>query len=350
MDQQKEKILVIQTAFLGDVILTLPLIQSLKKIKPNTEIDFLCIPDTANVLENHPSINRVIKYDKMGKQKTEKFFDVLLHLRDYKYDYILCPHRSVRSALLTYFSKASNRIGFDRNALSFLLTNKIPYIKNEHEINRNLEFIKAIQSLDKNYEKILQKPNLYPSESDFKFTEKLINESGVSGNTVSFAPCSKWFTKQLTINKSIEVISELTRNHLNVILIGGAEDFEFCREAERNTNSRQLKNFCGRLTPLQSYLMIKSTSVLITVDSAAQHLGAASGVPIILIYSSTDSSFGFYPLTSEFEIIQNEKLTCRPCTDHGRKKCPLGHFNCINELSASEITEKTLKLINKKKT
>ncbi len=88
---------------------------------------------------------------------------------------------------------------------------------------------------------------------------------------------------------------------------------------------------------MESYEVITHSKALITVDSAAQHLGAASGIPIVLIYRSTDISFGFYPLTSKYKIAEIDSLECRPCTDHGRDKCPLGHFRCMVDLDAERI-------------
>jgi heptosyltransferase-2 len=87
------------------------------------------------------------------------------------------------------------------------------------------------------------------------------------------------------------------------------------------------------------------SKTVITVDSASQHLGAAAGKPIILIYGSTDKSFGFYPLSLQYKIIENNNLNCRPCTDHGRDKCPLGHFKCIEDLNADYILKEIKNII-----
>src|SRR5205807_3990844 len=116
-----------------------------------------------------------------------------------------------------------------------------------------------------------------------------------SKNLIAFAPCSKWFTKQLTTEKSVEIIKELFSKEYKVLLIGGSEDFEYCKLLEKQFENNSLINLCGRLTPVQSYSAISKSSALITVDSAVQHLGAATETPIVLIYGSTNSSFGFYP-------------------------------------------------------
>lgn len=338
---KNKKILIIQTAFLGDVILALPMVQTLKNHLPDAKIDFLCIPRTESVLANHPDINKAIPYDKKGGDKLDKFIEVLSEIREEEYDIVICPHRYTRSALLTYYSESKTRIGFDDNSLAFLLTNKVRYIKDKHEIYRNLDLVKAIPGLEYDESKISHKPKLYPSEEDLHLVSHLVNRS----NLITFAPCSRWFTKQLTLDKSTEILRRLLFDGYNIALIGGIDDVEYCRELESRINDESLINLCGKTSVLQSYLVIKRSKALVVVDSGAQHIGGATDTPIVLIYSSTDESFGFYPLTTKYVVIENDKLECRPCTDHGRDKCPLGHFKCIEDLSAEEISEKVEKLI-----
>ncbi len=331
---KNKKILIIQTAYLGDVILALPMVQTIKNHLRDVLIDFLCIPATAGVLANHPAINKVIPYDKKGGDKLDKFIEVLSEIREEEYDIVISPHRYMRSALLTYYSEAKIRIGFEENALAFLLTNKIKYIKDKHEVLRNLELVKQIPGLIYDEKKAALKPDLYPSSEQKENVRRLlVNKS----NLISFAPCSKWFTKQLPIEKAVEITKKLLFKGYNVALLGGENDIDYCKEIENTLNDSSLVNLCGKTSPLESYEVMKSSKALITCDSAAQHIGAASGIPILLIYGSTDISFGFYPLTSKYKIAEIDSLECRPCTDHGREKCPLGHFKCMVDLSPDRI-------------
>ncbi len=330
---KNKKILIIQTAFLGDVILALPMAQTIKAHLPDALVDFLCIPATSGVLANHPAINKVIPYDKKGGDKLDKFIEVLSELREEEYDIVISPHRYLRSALLTYYSESKVRIGFEENSLAFLLTNKVKYIKDKHEIYRNLELVKQIPGLNYDEKKVSLKPELYPLPEQKEHVRHLFHRS----NLISFAPCSRWFTKQLPIEKSAEIAKKLLINGYNVALIGGESDTDYCKEVENTLKDDALVNLCGKTSPLESYEVMTQSKALITVDSAAQHLGSASGIPIILIYGSTDISFGFYPLTSKYKISEIDLLECRPCTDHGRDKCPLGHFKCMADLSAEKI-------------
>ncbi len=333
-----DKILVIQTAFLGDVILALPMVQTIKNHLPDSQVDFLCVPANAGILKNHKALTNVIPYDKKGGDKLDKFIEALSLIRDKEYDVIITPHRFLRSALLTFYSKAKIRIGYNRNALSFLLSHKVNYIQEKHEILRNLDLFRAIPGIESDESKISLVPDLYASEEDEKITEGYLD--GIDINKfIAFAPCSRWVTKQLPVHITVEAVKNLIDEGYFVALTGGEEDKDYCRRVKQNIINNNLVNLSGKLTPVQSYLAIKRSRLLITVDSAAQHLGAAAGVPVILIYGSTDSSFGFYPLTSEKKIVEIKGLKCRPCTDHGRNKCPLGHFKCMEEIPVKSILD-----------
>lgn len=345
----KQKILIIQTSFLGDVILSLPMVQSLKKLIPQSEIDYLCIPSTANVLQNNSYIRNVIIYDKKASNKISKIKEIISHVRIEKYDIVVCPHRSFRSALITYKSRANIRIGFDKNSLSFLLTHKAAYRKDKHEIERNLDLIRAIPEIGIDNNKLALKPELFPGEDDKNFVSDLLKnfKSTNENKLISFAPCSKWFTKKIPFDLAIEIINSLINSIYKVALIGGHDDEEYCSHIENKIdNAKCFVNLCGKLTPVQSAFAIQQSSALITADSAAAHLGASTGIPIVMIYGSTIPSFGFYPLTSKNIIIENNTLYCRPCTNHGRASCPKKHFKCMNALNTNEIIEAVNSLSN----
>jgi heptosyltransferase-2 len=321
------------------------MLRTLKNHMPDAFIDFLCIPSTADALKNNLLLRHAIVYDKTGRHKLSGLYNIISRIRIENYDFVICPHRSFRSALVTYFSRAKFRIGFDRNSLSFLLTRQVPYNRKVHEVERNLDLVKNIPAIKYREDKVEQKPKLFPSPHDVLFVEKLLTEfissgqSSVPDNLITFAPCSKWFTKQLPVNKSVEITKALIDSGFRIILIGGFEDINYCKGLEKIVSDVNLVNLCGRLTPLQSSVVIGESKCLVTVDSAAAHLGASTDTPIVMIYGSTLPAFGFYPLTSKNVIIENKSLTCRPCTDHGRKNCPLKHLKCMEDLKVEEIIQ-----------
>jgi heptosyltransferase-2 len=152
-------------------------------------------------------------------------------------------------------------------------------------------------------------------------------------------------TKQIPVHKTVEMINKFLDEAYSVALIGGDDDVDYCRRVRHSILNKNFTELCGKLSPLQSYAVIKRSKALVCTDSAAQHIGAAAGVPIVLVYGSTDASFGFYPLTSMSKIVEISGLECRPCTDHGRTKCPLGHFKCMEEISADVVFNEVQGLI-----
>src|SRR4030095_6876735 len=129
---------------------------------------------------------------------------------------IICPHRSMRSALITYFSKARMKVGFVRNSLSRLLNIKVPYDETAHEIERNLDLLQAVLEKPLEESQVSLKPQLYPFEKDEKIVELILKEHNAGDNIITFAPCSKWFTKQFPVHKSVDVIRKLREQNYNV--------------------------------------------------------------------------------------------------------------------------------------
>jgi heptosyltransferase-2 len=145
---EEKKILLIQTAFPGDAILTLPLIQELKKKKPEYLIDVLCIPLTAEIFSASPNVNSVIPFDKKDKQKSLlAFIRFMKHLRLNNYEIVYSPHRSLRSAIISMNLSAKETYGFENSSLKFAFRHTVKYDPAAHEVKRNLEFIEGDYSV-----------------------------------------------------------------------------------------------------------------------------------------------------------------------------------------------------------
>ncbi|HEX2788337.1 MAG TPA: glycosyltransferase family 9 protein [Ignavibacteria bacterium] len=335
------KVLIIQTAFLGDVILTLPLVQVLKKHKPGLQIDFLCIPETAGVLKNNPDINEVILYDKRQYKGIGKLFNLTNKLKKNKYDLIISPHRSARSTLITYFTSAKYSIAFDNSAFRSLYKIKIPYQKDIHEIQRNLSLLKP---LGINETQII-KPDIYISETERKKIDEIFLQNNISSNDkiISIAPGSAWFTKRFPQEKFLKLIQSLD-NQIKIILIGGKDDISIGEYLKSNYPDSNLINLIGKLNILESAEAIRRSQILITNDSAPLHIGNSVETNVYAIFGSTIPQFGFYPFGKNDMVFEINGLACRPCGIHGRTACPLGTLECMNAIDEKNIAE----IINKK--
>ncbi len=323
------KILIIQTAFIGDVVLATPLIESLKIKYPDCTIDFLVQKGNESLLAHHPLIRQTLIFDKKQK-KYRNLIRLIKTIRSHSYDYVINVQRFFTTGLITALSNARVKIGFDKNPLSFTFTHCISHTisrdNNIHEVHRNLSLIKCL--VDEKF----RRPKLYPLKKD----EKLLP---ACGEYICIAPSSIWFTKQFPIRKWCELINEITAQY-KVYLLGGLDDVPLCREIQRKTDPSKVEILAGKLTFLQSTAYMKKAKMTFTNDSAPMHFASAINAPVTAIFCSTLPEFGFGPLSNHAYIIETDKnLPCRPCGLHGKKNCPEHHFKCAN-ISIEKILSK----------
>ncbi len=330
MLREFKKILIIQTAFLGDVILTLPMAQVLKRENPECEIDFLCIPSTEILFKHNSLVNKVIVYDKKGKDSFSRIKNEIKN----NYDVVISPHRSARSALLAFFSKARKRITFDKSSLNFLYTDKIKYLQGIHEIQRNLILLKPLGINEEN----IIKPELFLSEEEKHKIDSLLKEEIIeSEKLIALAPGSVWFTKRYPKEKFMEILNLLSKENVKVFLIGGKDDIELGNYLMSDTKSANVINMIGKLNVLESAELIKRCDVLITNDSAPLHIANSVGTKVISMFGATVPQFGFFPYGKDDVILETEGLKCRPCAIHGGNKCPIGTFICMENIAEEKI-------------
>ncbi|MCE1164046.1 MAG: glycosyltransferase family 9 protein [Bacteroidetes bacterium] len=329
------KFLIIQTAFAGDVILSLPLVQVLRKRYPASKIDFLCIPKTSELLVGNPNIDEVIVYDKRGTDKSlSGFFRIVKRLKKEKYNYVFGVQRFLRTTLLAYFVHKTRSVSYNNSSFSFLYDETVNY-QNKHEILRVLDLIKPLGINENN----IIRPELFPSEEDKIKIDGIYKGLNISSKSelVCIAPGSVWFTKRFPKEKFIRLINLCEKDNFRIALIGGPDDAPLCDDIIKNTTNNNVYSFAGKLTMLQSAELIKRSSALVTNDSAPLHLGNAVGTKVIALFGSTVRDFGFYPAGDGDKVFEINGLACRPCTNHGKKECKIKSFDCMNLIREEDI-------------
>lgn len=339
-----KKILIIQTAFAGDVILTLPLPEAIKEKYPDSEISFMCIPGVKSVLKNNPFISEVIVYDKKDSQRgILQFHKFLKYIKSKNFDLIISPHRSFRSTMLSHLSKVPNTISFDTSSYSSKYKTTVKYKKDVHEIIRNLSLLEPLRIISNE----IIPPKLYPAEKDFNAVANLLKRFKIEEGEkfITIAPGSVWFTKTFPDIKFVKLVTVLNDFDVKIVIVGGEEDSGLGAMIKILSRNFKIYNAAGKLDYVQSAELIKRSKVLITNDSAPMHLANAVGTQVLAIFGATIPGFGFYPYGKNDKIFQIEGLKCRPCGIHGGKKCPVKTFDCMNKLDETLIALEAMKSV-----
>ncbi len=313
-----QKILIVQTAFIGDVILATALIEKLNAHYPKAQLDFLLRKGNESLLANHPKLHKVWIWDKT-QHKQKNLFKLIQTVRAEKYDLLINLQRHFSTGLLTVFSKAETTIGFEKNPLSYFFSERVPHAFGDgtHEVTRNQRLIERITDPQP------AMPRLYPSEAAYqKINEYLENPF------ICIAPASVWFTKQFPREQWAALCDALPETS-NIYLLGAPSDKALCEWIKNHSTHPKIIILAGKISLLESAALMQHAQMNYVNDSAPMHLASAVNAPTCAIYCSTSPAFGFGPLAEVQHVIETqEMLACRPCGSHGKKACPKGHFNC----------------------
>lgn len=323
-----QKFLIIQTAFIGDVILATSLVENLHVAFPDASIDFLVRKGNEGLLSGHPFLRNLVIWDKKEK-KIPNLFRLLRDIRKEKYDKVINVQRFAATGILTAFSGAKEKIGFGKNPLSFLFTKKVDHnFREQHETERNHRLISHFV-----HEPVLR-PRVYPSTYDQQIITRYLDKP-----FITISPASVWFTKQYPPLKWAAFINAFPSSHA-IYLLGGSDDRSLGEAIIQMTSSKAPVNLCGELSFLQSAGLMKHASMNYVNDSAPMHFASAMNAPVTAIYCSTIPGFGYGPLSDiRFIVERDEPLYCRPCGLHGYDNCPEGHFKCALDIRDAQLLE-----------
>jgi heptosyltransferase-2 len=309
-----QKILVVRLSSLGDVLLTTPLIRSLKNANPKIGIHFLLREEYHDVLINNRYISKLITIKR--EEATQKTKDILLQN---KYDFVIDLQNNLRSRSLTSGLKCP-KVRFKKLSLQkFLLVKfKINKLSNAPPIPER--YASVIDDLKLDEEGLDLFTNNKPTESLKGLT-----------NLIGFCPGSRHFTKMWPKEYYIELGKKLIDKGFNIVLFGGKDDKETCKEISSSLS--KCNNLCNNNSILQTTADMKICRAIVCNDSVLMHATCAVKVPVITIFGSTVKEFGFAPYRSKNLILENKSLTCRPCSHIGRSSCPKHHFKCMKEIT-----------------
>jgi heptosyltransferase II len=329
-----KRILIIQTAFLGDVVLTIPLISAVKKQFPQSFLAVMVIPATREVLEDHPAIDELIIFDKRGQDKgIFSFWRLVRRIKKDDFDLAILPHRSFKSALLVWLTGIPRRVGFDRSQGKIFLNEIVPYDKTKHDLERNLDLARE---LDIDFED--REIFINTADKDWLFVEDILKQEGIKSNdiVVGISPGSVWPTKRWPAENFAALSDRLIKElKIKVVVFGGPKDFPSVNQVVKSAKEKVI-DLAGKLTLKQLAAFIKRCRVFVSNDSGPMHIAVAGKVPVVAIFGPTTRELGFYPYGSGNVVIEKD-LPCRPCGLHGSNKCKLGTFDCMKLITIEEV-------------
>jgi heptosyltransferase-2 len=321
--------LVIQTSFLGDVVLTTPLVAELARRGPVTVV---VTPAAAPLLQGHPDVAHVVPWDKRHADRgLSGFLRIarLVRARDPEATAYLAQG-SHRSALLALAAGYRRRVGLATSAGRPWYTTRVSVTPGMHHAERLWRLActgRAPVGAD-------LRPRLFPSAADQADAEALLVAHGAAGAVLlALAPGSVWATKQWPY------YAELARELAGLgrlVLVGGADDAALAARIAASAGGGVI-DATGRLSLLASAALLGRCRVLVTNDSAPLHLASAMNTPTVAIFGPTVTGFGFGPLADRHEVAEVGGLACRPCHAHGPMTCPLGHFRCMRDLLPGDV-------------
>ena len=329
--------IVIQTSFLGDTILTTPLLVQLANRGP---VDVVTTPAAASVLTGHPAVRSVIVFDKRAAHAgVVGMLTLAARLRAAGYDAAYLAQGSLRSAALAFLARVPERIGFATSAGRWLYTTKVAYRDDLHHASRLL-----LLSRPNGREPTIEesKPSLAPGVSERELVDDLLTRNGVGAHErmIALAPGSVWATKRWPYYRELaQQLAGVGR----IVVVGGRDDSPLALEIR--TVVPDAVDATGVLPLLGSAELIGRCAAIVTNDSSPLHLASAMGTPTVAIFGPTVPEFGFGPLAPARTVVGHETLPCRPCHRHGPRRCPLTHFRCMRELTPELVAEQTRRLI-----
>jgi heptosyltransferase-2 len=321
------KILIIRLSSLGDVLLTTPLVRSLKSSYPNIKIDFIVRTEFDSTLKYNPNINNLIKLERNYNKE-----QVRSQIIKDNYDLIIDLQNNIRSRYLTRGSSLKT-VRYKKPYLNRILLVKL-------KINR----FKEIIPIPVRYANSL--PNF---ELDQKGLELFIPEEEKSeisdDNFIGLCPGSRHLTKMWPKEYFIELGNQLIQSNYKVALFGGKDDMAICNDISTKVDGALDLSNNNDLIKLA--VNMRACRAIVCNDSGLMHTALALNIPVVSIFGSTVKEFGFFPYKGKNIVLENNLLSCRPCSHIGLDKCPKNHLDCLNKISPITVLEAVKKITNK---
>lgn len=305
------KILVIRLSSFGDIVLTFPFLNQLRKLHPQAVIEFLVKEEYSELVKLNRNVDNVIVYnDEIKERLNNENYDVVFDLQHNLKSYDVLPDRT---KVYTVTKETWKK--------HLLVYTKINLLKDPIPVYR--KYLNVLKLFDNR------------TVTEFSVSELITgNESTVQERHCVLSPSSKHFTKRLPKEKFVTMMKDL---NMKIVLTGDNNDTdkEICGYLESKLSN--CLNLCGKLNYRELAGVIRYAEFVVCNDSGILHLSEALGKKVFVIFGSTVKEFGFFPALESTELFEVDGLKCKPCSHIGRSGCPKGHFDCMNKIDEAII-------------
>lgn len=340
----KEVNLVIQTAFLGDLILSVPTLRRIKKTQPHRQLAVVCKKGLGDFLKNEGLVDLVFEVEKSNRQSYKQALNTL---NSYTLNNVYCIHKSVRSLLFTAQLKAKRKIGYDSFVGFWFFDDVVDFEQEQHEVLRQFKILETtdeetrLKFFDEELLDLNKVGQLIPEYFSFKTSKNLKQKTG----RVALFPGSVWETKKWTEQGFADLAAQLNKAGYKVDFLGGPQEKELCNRIAEVAGVGEV--LAGQYDISASLQKVREYDLVVSNDSAPTHMAAYQNTAILTIFGPTTSQMGFRPWSNNSDVVELADMPCRPCGPHGHKECPLKHHNCMKQINADVVFEKAVALLNK---
>lgn len=320
-----------QTSFLGDVVLTTPLLTALRERLRPRRLAVVVRPEARALVEGHPAVDAVLLDDKRGADRgIAGALRVARRLRAERFEVAVVPHRSLRTAIVVAAAGIPRRIGFDASRGAWLFNERVRRDQSRHDVERNLALMAPFGGVD------AVPPLDVPVQADAADRAARLVPQG-AGPLVVIAPGSVWPTKRWTAEGFAEVARGLATAGARVLLVGGPGDVDVAARVA-SLAGPGVASYAGRTDLATSVALIDRAAVLVGNDSAPMHVACARGVPVVAVFCATTPALGYGPWGARTRVVDVD-LACRPCGRHGGLRCPRGTDDCMRLVEPARVVE-----------
>jgi len=351
----------IQTAFLGDLLLSIPLMKKIKVLWPDQKLILVCRKGVGEFFSKTGLVDEVLE---IQKGDAESYRRVLTALQQTSVNKIISPHESLRTAFFVRKIKAQQKVSFHKAWNGFFYGVRI---RKNYELPDAIRQLSLLQNFDQDiaskiesysaqhqaYKKDpsgkLSAPPRWASMSlrgfydqHQKDIEAVLQRLGLTSEkaaqSVALFPGSVWATKRWTEEGYVQAGQKLSAQGVPVLVMGGPGEEELCARVAKQIP--QAMDLCAKTSIFESALILSKLAAVVGNDSASMHLAATSETPSVVVFGPTILEFGFRPWQEHVYVVEKQGLACRPCGKHGHQKCPIGTHACMKQIKNEEVLTK----------